>query len=325
MTEDSQKVNIREDEALGRILILDELFDLMLYEKLYEISSGDLRELLRQLVAIERRHLAFWQKFFGLEYRELDFWRRVKLAIISALCRVLKAPAVHLALEAIEIYGIRKYLAVWEAYQGERLGRAIEQILHDEMEHEDKIVSALISRNISPERVRSLFLGFNDGLVEILGAVSGFFAAFASASTVLAAGFTVAVAGAISMAASSFSASSSEEEISRVEEGKRQFLSGARTRTTHKKNLFSSAALVGVSYFFGAMVPIVPVFFGSVTPVISFIAAAIIVILVSATVAFLSGIPVRKRILTNLFIIAFAVAISYSIGFLAKTALGIAI
>lgn len=325
MPEEQQKVNIREDEKLGRVLILDELLDLLLYEKLYKMSSGDLQGLLHQLVAIEKRHLAFWQKFFGREYRELDFWRRVKLSVISAVCRLFKSPAIHLTLEAIEIYGIRKYLAVWEAYRGERLGRAIEQILHDEMDHEDKIVSALISRNISPERVRSLFLGFNDGLVEILGAISGFFAAFAEASTVLAGGFTVAVAGAISMAASAFSASSSEEEIARVEEGKRQFLSGARTRTVSKKNLIANAVLVGISYFFGAMVPIVPVFFGSATPLISFIAAAVIVILVSATVAFLSGIPVQKRILTNLFIIAFAVAVSYVIGSFARDFLGIAV
>lgn len=316
---------VKENEKLGRILILDELFDLLLYKRLHAMSSGDLRALLQELVAIETRHLAFWQKFFGSEYKELDFWRRVKLAIISTVCRIGGEAAIHLVLEAIEIYGIRKYLSVWEAYQGERLGKAVEQILHDEMEHEDDIVSALISRNISPERVRSLFLGFNDGLVEILGAVSGFFAAFAAWGAVLAAGFTVAVAGAISMAASSFSASSSEEEIRAVEEKRQQFLSGARKHNAREAHLFSNAVLVGVSYFFGALVPLVPVFFGSATPVVSFVTAVVVVILVSATVAFLSGIPVQKRIITNLFIIAFAVAASYAIGILAKNFLGIAV
>ena len=33
-------------------------------------------------------------------------------------------------------------------------------------------------RRINPERVRNIFLGLNDGLVEILGAVTGFFGAF---------------------------------------------------------------------------------------------------------------------------------------------------
>lgn len=47
-------------------------------------------------------------------------------------------------------------------------------------------------RRISPERVRDVFLGLNDRLVEILGAVSGFFAAFGNAATVLVAGLTVA-------------------------------------------------------------------------------------------------------------------------------------
>ena len=64
-------------------------------------------------------------------------------------------------------------------------------------------MSGEAERHINPDKVRNLFLGLNDGLVEILGAVSGFFAAFRSSTAVLAAGFTVAVAGARSSPCSS--------------------------------------------------------------------------------------------------------------------------
>jgi len=146
-----------------------------------------LRRILDELIPIETRHAAFWQEFFGTDIRRLDPWRRLKLRLLTGVCRLFGAPAIHLVLEAIEIYGVRKYLTLWERYRSARLGEAARRILEDELRHEDQVVSASIERRVDPESVRSLFLGFNDGLVEILGAVSGFFAAFADAASILVA------------------------------------------------------------------------------------------------------------------------------------------
>jgi VIT1/CCC1 family predicted Fe2+/Mn2+ transporter len=44
----------------------------------------------------------------------------------------------------------------------------------DEFKHEDVLVTALTERKINAEKIRNIFLGLNEGLVEILGAVSGF-------------------------------------------------------------------------------------------------------------------------------------------------------
>jgi hypothetical protein len=52
------------DPRLARQLILDELFDLSLYESLRDAATGDLRSILDQLIPIEARHLASWQDFF---------------------------------------------------------------------------------------------------------------------------------------------------------------------------------------------------------------------------------------------------------------------
>src|SRR5262249_59523502 len=103
-----------------------------------------------------------------------------------------------------EVHGVRKYLALWREYQGHPLGEALRGILMDEFKHEDTLVTALTERKINAERIRNVFLGLNDGLVEILGAVSGFFGAFGEASMVLVAASTTAVAGALSMAAGAF-------------------------------------------------------------------------------------------------------------------------
>jgi vacuolar iron transporter family protein len=71
---------------------------------------------------IETRHLAFWQKFFDLRLDRLNLGRQLKLWCFTWLCRLFASTAVHLVLEAIEVYGVRKYLTLWNAYQDQQLG-----------------------------------------------------------------------------------------------------------------------------------------------------------------------------------------------------------
>ena len=117
--------------------------------------------------------------------------------------------------------------SIWHCgaeYQSKPLGEALRGILMDEFKHEDVLVTELTKRKINPERIRNIFLGLNDGLVEILGAVSGFFGAFGSARLVLIAALTTAVAGALSMAAGSFLALNSEKEVKTTEDCQKSFL-----------------------------------------------------------------------------------------------------
>lgn len=180
---------------------------------------------------IETRHLAFWQKFFDMKLERLNLGRRLKLWCFIWLCRLFGSTAVHLVLEAIEVYGVRKYLALWNSYQDQPLGEALKGILQDEFKHEDVLVTKLTERKINPEKIRNIFLGLNDGLVEILGAVSGFFGAFGDTVTVLIAASTTAVAGALSMAAGAFLTLNSEKEVRAMEAAKKRFL-GEETGST---------------------------------------------------------------------------------------------
>ena len=193
------------DPTLAQTLVLDELFDLSLYKALRQVTEPDVHHTLDELITVETAHLAFWQKFFDLRLNELDFGRQIKLSIMIFVCKLFGSTAVHLVLEAIEVHGVRKYLAIWQEYQDQPLAEALRGILMDEFKHEDVLVTALTERKINAEKIRNIFLGLNDGLVEILGAVSGFFGAFGSATMVLIAASTTAVAGALSMAAGAFS------------------------------------------------------------------------------------------------------------------------
>ena len=313
------------DARLGRQLVLDELFDLTLYRSLQRVAPAGLRPVLEELIPIETRHYGFWQEFFGLPIARLDLPRRVKLGLLVGVARVLGAPAIHLILEAIEVYGVRKYLAVWRQYEGGPLGAAVRGVLEDEFKHEDMVVSAEAERRMSPQRVRDIFLGLNDGLVEILGAVSGFFGAFANATTVLVAGLMVGVAGALSMGAGAYLAGSSEVEVRDTEVRRRRFLGEPEAAEEGADTPLASGLRVGVSYVIGAVVPVLPVLFGARTLLPSLLVAGGVIVVVSAILAFLSGMNVKRRILLNLAIMAGAVAISYLIGLVAQSVWGISV
>jgi vacuolar iron transporter family protein len=312
------------DERLAEQLILDELLDLSLYRELRKHSSDEVRKTLDDLIPIESRHFAFWQDFFDMRRSRLDFGRRLKLRFLSLVARVFGALGIEIILEAIEVYGIRKYLSVWDTYRDGPLGAAVREILDDEFRHEDEVVTQLTERKINPERIRDIFLGLNDGLVEILGAVSGFFAAFATPITVLLAALTTAVAGAFSMAAGAYVATSSQEEVAQTERRRGAFLTRApSTEAKRGESALASASVVGVSYLVGALVPVFPVILGAQTILAPAIVGGAMTLLVSLVLAFLSGMEVRRRVLTNLVIVAAAVGVTYLGGLVLSAAFGI--
>jgi VIT1/CCC1 family predicted Fe2+/Mn2+ transporter len=316
------------DPKLARALVLDEVFDLALYKALHGMAPEPLRAILEELIRVEANHVAFWQNFFDLHLVQLDAPRRIKLALVVLACRLFGPGTIHLVLEAIEVYGVRKYLSVWKNYYGQPLSEAVKGILIDEFKHEDAIVTQLGDRRIDAESIRNIFLGLNDGLVEILGAVSGFFGAFGHNVMVLIAGSTTAVAGALSMAAGAYVALSSEKEVQRTEEDRQRFLSGQppameSESTKPVPRALSSAFVVGGSYLAGAIIPLLPVVFGARDAVASVLTAGTVIILVSTLLSFLSGMDIKRRILTNVVILAAAVGVTYGIGLIAQRLWGI--
>jgi VIT1/CCC1 family predicted Fe2+/Mn2+ transporter len=180
----------------------------------------------------------------------LDLGRRLKLAGLTAACRVLGTTAIHVVLEAIEVHGVRKYLRVWKRYEKEPLGAAVRGILEDEFRHEDVVVTGKGERRVGPERVRAGRCGREPPAV------------------------------------------------------------GARRGA----GLFRRGHGAGLPVVFGAtgMLPTV-------------LTAGTMIVLVSALVAFVSGMDVRHRILLNLVVMGVAVAVTYTIGRLAKALLGVAV
>ena len=313
------------DPRLARALVLDELFDLSLYTALRKVTSPEVHPTLDELISVETAHLAFWKRFFSLSLEELNPGRKIKLWLLMAVCKLFRSVAVHLVLEAIEVHGVRKYLALWREYQGQPLGEALHGILMDEFKHEDVLVTALTERKINAEKIRNIFLGLNDGLVEILGAVSGFFGAFGEASMVLIAASTTAVAGALSMGAGAFLALSSEKEVKTTEIARSIFLGESSEVSPMEESPMGSALVVAAAYIAGALIPVLPVVIGATTALFSVLTAGVVVIVVSAILSFLSGMDIARRIFLNLAILTIAVSVTYAIGVFAKHLWGIAL
>src|SRR3990167_1546619 len=121
-------MNNNDQQKLAKRLVLDELFDLTLYRRLHMITDENVRPILGILIPVEEKHLAHWQNFFNLKINELDFVRRIKLGVMVFICRIFGVTAIHLILEAIEVYGVRKYLSLWERNLGTSLGDATKDV-----------------------------------------------------------------------------------------------------------------------------------------------------------------------------------------------------
>ncbi len=301
------------DLRLVKKVSRDEAFDLALYVKLRDIETGEVRNVLSRLVNVERGHVAFWADLAGREDVSLDLVQRLRLSVFVFLRRLFGIGMTFLLLEAIEIYGIKKYWALWAQYKDTIHGPRIRSILRDEFGQEDEIVAGLTGRRLNAERVRDIFLGLNDGLVEVLGSVSGFYASFGNPTYVLVASLTVAVAGSISMAAGAFASSRSQLEIQRIENAKRLFFD-PDSKATEETRPMTAAITVSISYFIGALFPVLPMLLGAADPVWSIVLGALMVVVVTMLLSFISGMEVRRRVFQNLLLVLMAVVVTYALG-----------
>jgi VIT1/CCC1 family predicted Fe2+/Mn2+ transporter len=127
------------------------------------------------------------------------------------------------------------------------------------------------------------------------------------------------------MAAGAYVGGNSERELQQIQRGKAEFLGGKTVAASEDARPVRDAVLVGGSYFLGAVIPALPMALGAKTLWASLIVAGAAILLVSTVLAFLSGIEIRKRAWTNLFIILAAVGVSYAIGLFADKVWGLAL
>ena len=197
----------------------DEYSDSLLYAELAKVEKDEkIKEEFLRLARIEAKHAKFWRSF--LEKRRITPNKpRVKgliIHILKLMRKILGPGIVASLLEMGENSAIQKYFKFLTEHSQEFSPDEMEklkEIILEELEHEKFFYES--KRRFHVENVRDFVLGMNDGLVEILGAVTGLSAVYPySPRLVGISGLIVGVAGALSMAIGALISVRSQRQVS---------------------------------------------------------------------------------------------------------------
>ncbi len=282
----------------------EEFKDSLLYRTLADGERDeDLRREFIRIHSIEARHADFWRRF--LESRGVRPGRvrvgRLSLWMVRLLRRISPALTSSL-LEFNEMSAIIRYYDFFRAYElsdGER--EELREIIVDEIEHE-RFFSGK-KRLFGAENVRDMVLGINDGLVEILGVVTGLSAVYVSRPDLVGmSGLVVGVAGALSMASGSFISVRSQRQVNETRVRLKAILRELRGESIEveevRESELKSAIYTGTAYLCGVALPVIPYFLAETTAEalpLSLLLSAALLAIVGSLISLLSGIPLKKK------------------------------
>ncbi|MFP3132912.1 MAG: VIT1/CCC1 transporter family protein [Nitrososphaeria archaeon] len=310
---------------------IDELHDMLLYKKLSKIvKDKEAKEKFIMLSEVEKFHSEFFKKIMN------------RLSI-----KIPKSPSNFLiTIEAIffYIFGLNLTLKLFEEresatvvnylklYDDERLTKeekeTLKRVIQDEMEHEsffkEKTESAFL------KNLRDILLGINDGLIELLAAVSGFVGAYAVGFLVGIAGIVIGVSGSLSMAVGAYIASKSEGELNENKRLRRllmsRVLNAPQPEAQEESTAKESAFFVGFSYFIGALIPTLPYFLSlniRADQALSYVFTIIVLAIVAFITSITTGVDYKKKILEMIGLAIAASLATFSLGLFIHYALGL--
>lgn len=187
-----------------------------LYTYLAKIEKNpQTRTSFETLAKIEKGHAKFWYQFLRDRNKEVpkEKSRKFKLFTYKVFRTLLGSKLFVTILEMNETTSTESYYRYFnESSLTEKEKLVLSKIIEDELEHE-KIFNSQKDK-FSIENIRDFILGMNDGLVEILGTVTGLSAVYPkSPITVGTAGLVVGVAGALSMAIGAYTSVRSQRQV----------------------------------------------------------------------------------------------------------------
>jgi len=180
-----------------------------------------------------------------------------------------------------------------------------EQIIHDEIAHEEALVAMLDEESL--RYAGSIVLGLSDALVELTGALAGLTLALQNTSLIALSGLITGIAAAMSMAASEYLSTRSEGG---------------------SKNPTKSAIYTGITYILTVTILILPYLLLDNYYVCLAVALASAVIIIAAFNYYISVAkdePFRKRFFEMAGISLGVAALSFVLGFIIRNTLGIEI
>jgi VIT1/CCC1 family predicted Fe2+/Mn2+ transporter len=275
-----------------------EITEYHVYAKLSALSEDEKNKaLLMDISNDELRHYHTWKNITGKEIKPNSlkvFWY-VFLARLFGLSFALKL------MESGEVHAQEFYEKAAKQHP------EVSKIALDEEAHEKELIGILNDKRLS--YVGAIVLGLNDALVELTGTLVGLSFAFSDNLVIGVTGFIMGIAAALSMASSGYLASQEEAEKEDV-------------------NPVTAAIYTGVAYLITVLLLVFPYFVFSNTKIAMVVMLAMTLLIIAAYNYYISvakEVNFKKRFLTMALISLGVAAISFGIGFMAKTWLGVSI
>ncbi|MEM3854939.1 MAG: VIT1/CCC1 transporter family protein [Conexivisphaerales archaeon] len=300
----------------------DELRDQMLYIELARsVRDNDAKKRLTELSKVEESHSKFFLNLLkgsGTSIPKAP--SKVKVKIEALLMRLLGFNLMMKLFEEREASTVVNYLKLFnERGLSEGDKDTLKSIVKDEMEHESFFAEK--SSMSIVENLRDVLFGMNDGLVELLAAVSGLAGAYERSILVAITGLVIGIAGALSMSVGAYVSTKSENELnqnrnlrlklSKIVFGSQQ---GIGERVTSAKE---SATFVGIFYIVGALVPTLP-YFLPFSVMVDQLTSTLFAILALAVAGYLtsiiSGVSGKKKVTEMVLLALGATLATYLLG-----------
>lgn len=178
-------------------------------------KDGERRKKLMGLANIEKRHATFWREYLekrGIGVKKVKFGK-CRRFIIWLTKKIL---GVRMVISLSEMGESSAISAYYDFYKKGDLNteerKKLKIIILDELEHERFFLKE--KKILHAENIRDMVLGMNDGLVEILGAVTGLSAVYFNKPLLVGlSGLIVGVAGALSMGIGAYVSVRSQRQV----------------------------------------------------------------------------------------------------------------
>ena len=286
------------DEQMRQQLTIfqrNEITEHHIYKKLAGTVSPENRQVLEQIAADELRHYREWSKYTQRQVAP----DRLMVWIYYSISRVLGITFGIKLMEKGEEKAGSNY-----RHLRQRIEEA-EAILRDEDKHEAALIGLL-----DEERLRyigSIVLGLNDALVELTGAMAGLTLALQNTRLIALSGIITGIAAALSMAASEYLSTQSEQT----------------TREPLKASIYT-----GVAYVITVLILILPYLFLDnfyICLAWALTAAVLIIAMFNYYISVVKDEPFKKRFLEMAGVSLGVAGLSFPVGYVVRTVLGIEI
>ncbi|MFQ5811900.1 MAG: VIT1/CCC1 transporter family protein [Anaerolineae bacterium] len=272
----------------------NEITEHHIYQRLAgAIKSHENRRVLEKIAADELRHYRAWRSYTqqDVEPDKLKIWRYYLISRIFGFT-----------------FGIKLMESGEEDAQDsyEQLPGTIpeaEAIIRDEREHENALIELLDEERL--RYVGSIVLGLNDALVELTGALAGLTLALQDTKLIALTGSITGIAAALSMGASEYLSTKSEETV---------------------KNPVRASIYTGGAYVVTVLILILPYLILEnfyVCLACTLAAAVLIIAFFNYYISVAQGVPFKRRFLEMAGLSLGVTALSFLVGLLIRTFLGV--